>query len=369
MGGAYAARAGTFTHGDPADGMTMSTHHDPARVSRRVALGAAAAAGAALGGAGNALAAPSSSDASGPTTDPYFVPEGTEIPEVNPAPTTPGTRYLSLAGIAFKPISNTTTYSSPDAFELSSGSISTYTAPVQLPHGARITEMVIYVTHPDSDPFVVRLVCHRSSVASTGAVFNVASIDTNAVTPAAAARLQSVAVSPATIGAVVDEGAAAYFVVAFMPSDAAHRLWGVRVGYVTADAGRFFPINPVRAYDSRATLPDPGLLGPNASRLILVKDSRANGSGAVITPDVVPVGATAIACNLTVTGTTGPNFLALTPGDAGSFTASAINWSDADQSIANGLIAKLDANRFVRVWCGDQTGSTHVLLDVNGYWL
>jgi hypothetical protein len=138
---------------------------------------------------------------------------------------------------------------------------------------------------------------------------------------------------------------------------------------VTADAGRFFPINPVRAYDSRATLPDPGLLGPNASRLILVKDSRANGSGAVITPDVVPVGATAIACNLTVTGTTGPNFLALTPGDAGSFTASAINWSDADQSIANGLIAKLDANRFVRVWCGDQTGSTHVLLDVNGYWL
>ena len=76
-----------------------------------------------------------------------------------------------------------------------------------------------------------------------------------------------------------------------------------------------------------------------------------------------------IACNLTVTGTTGPNFLALTPGDAGSFTASAINWSGADQSIANGLIAKLDANRFVRVWCGDQTGSTHVLLDVNGYWL
>ena len=261
------------------------------------------------------------------------------------------------------------TYSSPAAFELSSGSFSTYTAPVELPHGARVTEMVIYVTHPDADGFVVRLVCHRSSVATTSAVFVVASIDTNTVAPSSAARMQSVAVSPATIGAVVDESAAAYFVVANMPADIAHLLWGVRIGYVTADAGRFFPINPVRAYDSRAVLPEPGLLGPNTSRLVLVKDSRANGTGAVLVSDVVPVGATAIACNLTITGTTGPNFLALTPGDAASFTASAINWSGPEQSLANGLIAKLDANRFVRVWCGDQTGSTHVLLDVNGYWL
>ena len=276
---------------------------------------------------------------------------------------------MSLAGIDLKPTSNMATYSSPAAFELSSGSFSTYTAPVELPHGARVTEMVIYVTHPDADGFVVRLVCHRSSVATTSAVFVVASIDTNTVAPSSAARMQSVAVSPATIGAVVDESAAAYFVVANMPADIAHLLWGVRIGYVTADAGRFFPINPVRAYDSRAVLPEPGLLGPNTSRLVLVKDSRANGTGAVLVSDVVPVGATAIACNLTITGTTGPNFLALTPGDAASFTASAINWSGPEQSLANGLIAKLDANRFVRVWCGDQTGSTHVLLDVNGYWL
>jgi hypothetical protein len=349
--------------------MTMSTRHDPARISRRAALGAAAAAGAALGGASNAFAAPSATDPSGPTNDPYFVAESTDVPEIAPAPSTPGTRYVSLAGSDFKPISNSATYSSPTAFELSSATVSTYTAPVELPHGARITEMVMYTTRPDTDNIVVRLVCHRSSVASTSAVFNVASLDSIAIPPSALVRMQSVAVAPATIGAVVDEGVAAYFVVAFMPTDTLHVLWGVRIGYVTADAGRFFPINPVRAYDSRAAAPEPGLLGPNASRLILTKDGRANGSGAVITPDVVPVGATAIACNLTVTGTTGPNFLALTPGDAGSFTASAINWSGPDQSIANGLIVKLDANRFVKVWCGDQTGSTHVLLDINGYWI
>jgi hypothetical protein len=197
----------------------------------------------------------------------------------------------------------------------------------------------------------------------------VATVNTNSLSPTPAVQTYTVPVAAAAVGAVVDERTAAYFVIVNALNDVTQLLWGVRIGYVPADAGRFFPINPVRVYDSRAAAPEPGLLGPNASRLILVKDSRANGTGAVITPDVVPVGATAIACNLTVTGTTGPNFLALTPGDAASFTASAINWTGADQSIANGLIGKLDANRFVRVWCGDQTGSTHVLLDVNGYWL
>ena len=55
----------------------MSHRHDPVRVSRRAALGAAAAAGAALGGAGNALAAPSPTDPGGPANDPYFVTEST----------------------------------------------------------------------------------------------------------------------------------------------------------------------------------------------------------------------------------------------------------------------------------------------------
>jgi hypothetical protein len=347
----------------------MADRHDPVRVSRRAALGAAAAAsaGAALG-AGNALAAPTATDPDGPANDPYFVQEGMDVPEIAPAPTTPGTRYVSIAGIDFKPTSDEAMHSSLN-FELSSGSPTTYTAPVELPHGARITEMVIYATRPDADSILVRLVCHRSSVASTSAVFSVTALDTGSLAPSPLVRLHSAAVSPSTTGAIVDESAAAYFVVAFMPANTAHLLWGVRIGYVTADAGRFFPIDPIRAYDSRATLPEPGLLGPNSNRLILVKDSRANASGAVIAADVVPVAATAIACNLTVTGTTGPNFLALTPGDAATFTASAINWSGADQSVANGLIVKLDANRFVRVWCGDQSGSTHVLLDVNGYWL
>lgn len=244
-----------------------------------------------------------------------------------------------------------------------------FTAPVALPQGARVTEMVVYATRPDSDSTLVRLVCHRSSLAGSDAFVQVGTVNTSALPTPPEVRAYTLPIAATAIGAVVDESASAYFVIVQAPADEAHLLWGVRIGYVTADAGRFFPIDPIRAYDSRATLPEPGLLAPGSSRVILVKDSRANGSGAVLTADVVPVAATAIACNLTVSGTTGPNFLALTPGDAASFTASAINWSGADQSVANGLIAKLDANRFVKVWCGDQSGSTHVLLDVNGYWL
>jgi len=349
--------------------MTMSNRHDPGRISRRAALGAAAAAGATLGAAGNVLAAPTPTVPSGPTTDPDFVAEAADVPEAAPAPAAPGTRYVSLAGIDFKLFSTSVApaYNSVNG-ELNTATAGGFTAPVVLPHGARITEMVVYATRPNVETTLVRLVCHRSSLGDANAFVSVASLNTSASAPSPLVRVHTVPVSAAANGAVVDESASAYFVIVNTPSDALHLLWGVRIGYVTADAGRFFPIDPIRAYDSRAALPEPGMLDPNTSRVILVKDSRANASGAVLTADVVPLAARAIACNLTATGTTGPNFLALTPGDAASFTASAINWSAADQSVANGLIVKLDGNRFVKVWCGDQTGSTHVILDVNGYW-
>ncbi|HWM21143.1 MAG TPA: twin-arginine translocation signal domain-containing protein [Ilumatobacteraceae bacterium] len=347
----------------------MTTRHDPARISRRAVLGTAAAAGATLGGAGNVLAAPPPTAPGGPANDPFFVSEAVDVPEVVPAPTTPGTRYVSVAGIDFKPFraADAAEYDSLIG-ELTTSSVGGFTAPVSLPHGARITEMVVYAVRPAAGSSIVRLVCHRSSLADANAFVIVASVNTSALAASPQVRTYTVPIGAATNGAVVDETAAAYFVILHSLGGDPHEVWGVRIGYVTADAGRFFPIDPIRAYDSRAALPEPGLLEPNASRTILVKDSRANASGAVLTPDVVPVAARAIACNLTVTGTTGPNFLALTPGDAGSFTASAINWSGADQSVANGLIVKLDGNRFVKVWCGDQTGSTHVILDVNGYW-
>jgi hypothetical protein len=131
--------------------------------------------------------------------------------------------------------------------------------------------------------------------------------------------------------------------------------------------GAFHPITPVRVYDSRAAAPMPGTLAPNSNRLISVKDGRGQ-AGNVTAVDIVPVRATAITYNVTATGTTGPNFLAVVPGDAPSFSTSSLNWAGG-YDIANGGTVKLDANRQVKVFLGDQAGSSHVILDVTGYYL
>jgi hypothetical protein len=137
----------------------------------------------------------------------------------------------------------------------------------------------------------------------------------------------------------------------------------------TTTAGVFHAIDPFRAFDSRvASYPQTGLLAPLASKVVSVANAY-DTVGALVTADAVPAGATAVAYNVTVTGTTGPNFLAVTPGDAATFTTSTINWSSPGLSLANGSIVKVDATRQVKIWGGDQAGSTHVIIDVTGYWL
>ncbi len=133
--------------------------------------------------------------------------------------------------------------------------------------------------------------------------------------------------------------------------------------------GSFVPIDPVRVFDSRqAAYPESGVLGPNESKTISVADGR-DLAGDITSPDAVPEGATAVAFNVTVTGTTGPNFVSVVPGDAPGYTTSTINWSGPDQSLANGSVVKLDDMRQVRIFGGDQTGSTHVVFDITGYYV
>lgn len=136
----------------------------------------------------------------------------------------------------------------------------------------------------------------------------------------------------------------------------------------TAAAGAFHAINPVRAYDSRAPLPAVGALSGGEQRVVSVKDGRDLATGAVNAADAVPAEATAIAYNLTVTGTSSAGFLAVTPGDAAAFAASAINWSGNGVTVANAGIVKLDALRRVKVFAGGG-GSTDFIIDITGYFL
>lgn len=138
-----------------------------------------------------------------------------------------------------------------------------------------------------------------------------------------------------------------------------------------ATAGAYHAIAPLRVYDSRLPLqPANGKLASLQNRVISIADARDQTTGEVSVANVVPAGATAIVCNLTVTDTTGPfgGFLSLVPGDATLPSGSSINWFGINQNIANGITVKVDATRQVKVFAGGGGNpATHFIIDVNGY--
>ena len=137
----------------------------------------------------------------------------------------------------------------------------------------------------------------------------------------------------------------------------------------TSTAGAFHSITPSRAYDSRmTTYPVNGPLAPNTSRVVSVADSHTV-PGAVLAPNVVPVGATAAEVNITVSSPTNKNFLAVAAGDALSTPTSLLNWDLGVTQIANSITVPLDASRQIKVFCGDQAGSTDFIVDVFGFYL
>lgn len=139
-------------------------------------------------------------------------------------------------------------------------------------------------------------------------------------------------------------------------------------------AGSFHPIATARVYDSRWVPPLAGvitglLVVGGTPRLVSCDDKRALNNGAVTLNDVVPIGATAIAYNLTVTRTDGQGFLTVEPGGTAVAGGSAINWSPGQASLANASVAKLDTQRRVSVFIGGGVGaSTHFIIDVVGFY-
>ncbi|MFT6292155.1 MAG: hypothetical protein ACJAR2_002769 [Ilumatobacter sp.] len=136
----------------------------------------------------------------------------------------------------------------------------------------------------------------------------------------------------------------------------------------TTDPGDVYvAIDPTRAYDGRIdSYAESGRLAPGASKTISVKDGH-DLTGNLVAQNAVPAGATSITYNLTIAGPTGPNFVAVTPGDSTSFLSSAINFKTS--SIANAGNVKIDANRQIKVWGGGNTGSMFVIIDITGYYL
>ena len=134
-----------------------------------------------------------------------------------------------------------------------------------------------------------------------------------------------------------------------------------------ADAGTVFhPITPVRAYDSRiAAYPVNGPIPNNSSRVVDISSGHDLITGALTQADAVPVGATAITYNLTSDASTTVGFVAITPGDAGTFSTSALNLNGTP--LANGGTVAIAGDRTVKVFVGGG-GSTQIIVDVTGYY-
>ena len=104
------------------------------------------------------------------------------------------------------------------------------------------------------------------------------------------------------------------------------------------------------------------------SRTISVADRRNLTSGVVELAGFVPAGATAITANVGVVDTVGSGFVAVNPGGTTTVSAASINWFAAGQILNNGQNLTLNATREVTLIAGGG-GSTHVVIDVTGYYL
>ena len=122
----------------------------------------------------------------------------------------------------------------------------------------------------------------------------------------------------------------------------------------TAGALHLLPTS-VRAYDSRSLGTLVGLLQPG----VPVTVNCSFGSA------VVPTDATAVICNLTVTGTEAAGYItAWGPGSRPG--TSAINWSAPGLTLANGSTLACDVGATLHFVAGG--GGTHLIVDITGYY-
>lgn len=115
----------------------------------------------------------------------------------------------------------------------------------------------------------------------------------------------------------------------------------------SAGGSQFYPMDPIRSYDSRATGPP-----MEAAQACLVSHP-------------IPVDSKAVAVNATVTGTEGTGYLSVTPPVAPAGQTSTVNWFRSPTTRANGGIVASSTSA-TRAYVGGKY-CTHFLNDVAGY--
>lgn len=129
--------------------------------------------------------------------------------------------------------------------------------------------------------------------------------------------------------------------------------------------GKFTPTTPTRVYDSERDLGSDrqpgGLIGAGETRNVDVMHDIADGSRAV------PDGSSALAYNITVVGPQAAGGLQVVPGDKSAAGLASINWSAANDRIANGLVLRIAKDGTFRVHNNSKV-PVRFLIDVVGYY-
>jgi hypothetical protein len=116
----------------------------------------------------------------------------------------------------------------------------------------------------------------------------------------------------------------------------------------TPSAGRFTPLGPTRALDTR-----------NAAQVLSGRSVAAN-----LTSVGVPATASAVALNVTGTGVTSPGFFTVYPWNTPRPDTSSVNFDQAGQTRAAFVITPVNAGA-IEVYV---SASSHVIVDVLGYY-
>lgn len=159
-------------------------------------------------------------------------------------------------------------------------------------------------------------------------------------------RAQRIVVPPATNGPFPHGTKLALGV--FTPGDASVAVNGIRIGFKGAPTGQVLLPKPVRMYDSRS-----------GARI---------AAGQVRTHQLasqVPVGATGVLLNVTVTNTQASGFLTVYASGQSAPNTSSINWDSTGRTLANAVTSAIPAARSINVRCG--SSSTHYIVDLVGY--
>ena len=118
---------------------------------------------------------------------------------------------------------------------------------------------------------------------------------------------------------------------------------------------RLYTVPPCRLVDTRSNTTGGPALTASSNRAFVVWQKCG-----------IPTTAKAVSANLTVTQGTSAGFLSVYPTGAPIPSSSAINYA-IGQTRANSVVLAIGNGGALTVRCGQPTGTTHAILDVNGY--